>query len=126
MLLNLKRTKHKATVLTVLSQVGMDKNIASLSVPLGQLKEEVLVRVFVWSRRPSQSFQWNKFCSLVANKYSTYSLDSKLFMNQTHCATGVFLCKESSVSESINDNYLNLEWLSHSSHIAQLGILVLE
>ena len=26
-------------------QVGMDKNIASLSVPLGQLKEEVLVSV---------------------------------------------------------------------------------
>ena len=36
---------HEATTLTILFQVGMDKNIASLSVPLGQLKEEVLVRV---------------------------------------------------------------------------------
>ena len=40
--------------LTVLFQVGMDKNIASLSVPLGQLKEEVLVSVCVESNRPSQ------------------------------------------------------------------------
>lgn len=124
--LNLKHTKHEATVLTVLLQVGMDKNIASLSIPLGQLKEEVLVRVFVWSHRPSQSFRWNKFCSLVANKYSIYSSDSKLFMNQTQCVTDVYLYKKSSVSGSINDSYLNLEWLSHSSHVAQLGILVLE
>ena len=39
---------------TVLFQVGMDKNIASLSVPLGQLKEEVLVSVCAESKRPSQ------------------------------------------------------------------------
>ena len=55
-------TNHEAIALTVLFQVGMDKNIASLSVPLGQLKEEVLVSVCVWSNSPPQ------FCILVANK----------------------------------------------------------
>lgn len=34
----------------IILQVGMDKNIASLSVPLGQLKEEVLVSVCVRSQ----------------------------------------------------------------------------
>ena len=48
-------------LVTVLFQVGMDKNIASLSVPLGQLKEEVLVSVCVESNRPSQWFPWNRF-----------------------------------------------------------------